>query len=306
VRSRIVDRSMELVDIGGAAVDCLERRGLIDSLRLDRSSIGVLVTIARLHETYIQDTETAIDARFASLSGSGIAEPYRLQRGTETLAYDLGFQRPRPVMLSQLPAALSLALFDSDLESFSVPPREWYDWLDAQRRDNDFYRFAEYASYADLIPFEASPLDLRSLASIATAASPLGIGVAVAFAVFGSSPLLLVAVPAGMIVCGAAAGVSRALEQGLRHRMLELLTRRSQADIDLSERAIEAQRMEEAAIWARGRLEQERKIQADEALSVREPATQKEEESSDVIGAKPAKEKRSEQAEQRQARAQGS
>lgn len=201
--------------------------------------------IQRLHETYVTDAESNLDARFASVSGSSIAEPYRLQRGVTTLAYDLDFESPQRVTLSQMPAALTLALSQ---QSGAASHGAWAEWLAAAaaHEGDIFYRFAEYLSYADIVPFASSPLELHSLASIAATASPLGIGAAVGFAVFGSSPLLLVGVPAGIIICGAAAGVSRALEEGLRERLLGLLTRRTSEDIEVTEALIEARMSGEA------------------------------------------------------------
>jgi hypothetical protein len=40
-------------------------------------------------------------------------------------------------------------------------------------------------------------------------------------------PLLGVAIPAGMVICGSAPGMIRALESGLRQRLMELVKSRS-------------------------------------------------------------------------------
>lgn len=84
------------------------------------------------------------------------------------------------------------------------------------------YEFAEAVAFDEVIPFEFSPLDARSLASIVTGSGAAG--AAVGFVVgAGVPPLLLITVPAGMIVCGAAAGIAAALEQGLKTRLLRRL-----------------------------------------------------------------------------------
>jgi hypothetical protein len=41
------------------------------------------------------------------------------------------------------------------------------------------------------------------------------------------TPLLAVAIPAGMVICGSASGMTRALESGLRQRLIELVQSRS-------------------------------------------------------------------------------
>jgi hypothetical protein len=52
-----------------------------------------------------------------------------------------------------------------------------------------------------------------------------GIGAYVGFVLTGPAPtaLLLISVPAGMIICGAAKGIADALENGLRDRLLRFL-----------------------------------------------------------------------------------
>jgi hypothetical protein len=41
------------------------------------------------------------------------------------------------------------------------------------------------------------------------------------------TPLLAVAIPAGMVLCGSAPGMIRVLESGLRRRLVELVKSRS-------------------------------------------------------------------------------
>jgi hypothetical protein len=84
-------------------------------------------------------------------------------------------------------------------------------------------RFAEYASFERVIPVEQSLLSQESLAKIVRL-SGVSIGAYVGFVSFGSSPpLLMISVPIGMIICGAAHAVGQALEEGLRDRILSWL-----------------------------------------------------------------------------------
>ena len=88
---------------------------------------------------------------------------------------------------------------------------------------SETWAFAEQVAFARLIPMEQSPLDLESLASLVTKASAVGIGAYAGFVIAGGTPLLLITVPTGMIIFGAASGVAKALEEGLRDRVLALL-----------------------------------------------------------------------------------
>jgi hypothetical protein len=71
-----------------------------------------------------------------------------------------------------------------------------------------------------LVPFESSPLSAKALSDLAAAGG--GIGAAVGAYATGD-PLLLLAVPAGIVVCGAAHGLSEALRIGLRAKLLTLI-----------------------------------------------------------------------------------
>jgi len=83
--------------------------------------------------------------------------------------------------------------------------------------------FAEQAVFDSLLPFEQSPLSLESLGKLVVSASGAGIGAYAGFVLAGPTPLLLITIPAGMIICGAAKGIADALEQGLRDRLVRFL-----------------------------------------------------------------------------------
>jgi hypothetical protein len=87
-------------------------------------------------------------------------------------------------------------------------------------RPGDLSPFAQYLVYAPLVPFESSPLTAKALSDLAAAGG--GIGAAVGAYATGD-PLLLLAVPAGIVVCGAAHGLADALRIGLRAKLLQLM-----------------------------------------------------------------------------------
>lgn len=83
--------------------------------------------------------------------------------------------------------------------------------------------FGYQAAGDKFVPFEQSPIALDSLSQLLTTATGAGIGAYAGFVLAGPTPLLLIAIPAGMILCGAAKGVADALEKGLRERLLRFL-----------------------------------------------------------------------------------
>jgi hypothetical protein len=86
--------------------------------------------------------------------------------------------------------------------------------------------FVAYLLRKPIVPFENSPLSADSLFDIVTKATGTGIGAYIGFVVAGNSPLLLVSVPAGMVICGAASGLAKGLEEGLRARVRALISKR--------------------------------------------------------------------------------
>ena len=85
--------------------------------------------------------------------------------------------------------------------------------------------FAEYLTFARVVPFEQPSLSADSLGNILTAQ---GYGEAgYMYHEATKTPLLAVAIPLGMVICGSAPGMIRALESGLRQRLVELVKSRS-------------------------------------------------------------------------------
>jgi len=83
--------------------------------------------------------------------------------------------------------------------------------------------FAHELYLTPVIPFENSPLSNESIGTIVKTGSVVSIGSTIGFLVVGTSPLLFVAVPAGIIIVGAAAGIGRGLEEGLRDKIKNMI-----------------------------------------------------------------------------------
>jgi hypothetical protein len=87
--------------------------------------------------------------------------------------------------------------------------------------------FFDSLAYSAVVPTEQSPLDKESLAELLSAASQASrrwtVGAAIALGAVSGRPLLLLYVPAGIILIGAARGIAEALHVGLRERILDRL-----------------------------------------------------------------------------------
>lgn len=195
-----------------------------------RSAPSALGNLAQLYETTIHNRDDGRAFAFVvtpsrSLTGrevppiDEVASRLRLSR--------LPWPRPprRPPFLGRiepwaLPFAIDVAL-GRDPEAFYGP---WGPWIVEEHlrgnRPGGPSAFAQYLAYSPIIPFESSPLGGKALSELAAAGGGIG-GALGAYAT--GDPLLLLAIPAGIVVCGAANGVAEALRIGLRAKLLDLM-----------------------------------------------------------------------------------
>jgi hypothetical protein len=78
----------------------------------------------------------------------------------------------------------------------------------------DMFEFAEQLAFTRVIPFEESPLALVSLAEKAAsiARGPIPSSAFIGVLAAGMTPILLITVPAGVILCGTPAAFARAID----------------------------------------------------------------------------------------------
>ncbi len=177
----------------------------------------------------VQTLETTVASRliqealqFVVVPRRSFSDPTVLDHPTEKLIVELlGLEAPQ-----RLDTTSDLVLLFSALLS-TTPPTAGrtfgnltvpLDLMDSARAD-----LAHRAVEDPLIPFEESPLDFASIASLVSGASGVGIGAYVGFVVSGGTPLAIITVPGGMIIGGAAAGIGAALEKGLRYKILKAM-----------------------------------------------------------------------------------
>jgi hypothetical protein len=182
----------------------------------------------------VQTFETTIVARETKYAITAITVParafqdYEILKNNDRLMGALGLQSLKPVLSPPvLPRALIALLLEENAEGAAnrfdqmlLPPRgRGFEGV-----HEDCRIFAQQVAYAELIPFEGSLLRPHGLASIFASPSVLGIGALVGFvAAGGPTPLLLVTVPLGIVLVGAAKGIGEALETGLRGRILQAM-----------------------------------------------------------------------------------
>jgi hypothetical protein len=119
-----------------------------------------------------------------------------------------------------LPSVLAAVLLGRDAAAAVDVP-----WQ-ANDVEREIALFVENVAFSRLIPVQSSPLDLQSLASVLTTGSGVAIGAWAGVVASGGTPLILITVPVGMIIGGAAAGVGRALEAGLEEKLRTWIRRR--------------------------------------------------------------------------------
>jgi hypothetical protein len=121
--------------------------------------------------------------------------------------------------VSALPRALAVLLAEDHEEEFPHPPTpapSMPPLPPSSVIEPALFEFAEELSFAEVVPFESSALSLHSLASIALKAARGGattLGAVTAYVAVGQTPLLLVAVPAGIVLCGGAIAFGKWLDQ---------------------------------------------------------------------------------------------
>lgn len=119
------------------------------------------------------------------------------------------------ILLAEKTEMSAIEIFDTPLSQLEPSLQDEHDRA---------FVFAKDAAFADVIPFEQSPLEATSLVSTLIKGGGTGVGAFIGWVLAGPTPLLLITVPAGMILCGAASGVAAGLQQGLKERISRWLT----------------------------------------------------------------------------------
>jgi hypothetical protein len=192
----------------------------------DRSSTGRVLEVAQLYETTLVDNVSNLSAHFVVVPTRSMAKGSYFAPTPPLEA--LGLMPLADVPLGGVVRSLAACLRAEDVEEFLQIFDAGFEEELTQRivHPPEYLAFAEYLTFARIVPFEESTLSADSLGNILTAQFH-GMAQFVDYEAGEHTPLLFVAVPAGLVICGATTGVAKALEKGLRGRVLRLLEKRS-------------------------------------------------------------------------------
>ena len=183
--------------------------------------------VAQIHETTIADITSDLSAHFVTVPARSLGGSSYLFQGSDWPLETLGLLRIADVPFGGVARSLAACLVSDDVEEFLRK----FDQGFAQETQHSStqlpkpFVFAEYLTFARVIPFEQPSLCADSLGNILTAQGRGEAGYM--YHEETRIPLLAVAIPAGMVICGSAPGMIRALESGLRQRLVELVKSRS-------------------------------------------------------------------------------
>jgi hypothetical protein len=183
--------------------------------------------IIQIHETTIVDSKSDLSAHLVTVPARSLGGDSYVLRGTDWPLETLGLLRLADVPLGGVARSLAACLVSEDVEEFL---RRFHQGFEEETRHSStalpkHFVFAEYLTFARVIPFEWSSLSADSLGNILTAQGRGEAGYM--YHEVTGIPMLGVAIPAGMVMCGSAPGMVRALESGLRQRLVELAKSRS-------------------------------------------------------------------------------
>src|ERR687896_606234 len=186
--------------------------------------------VAQMYETTIADTTSDLSAHFVTVPARSLGGSSYLYQGSDWPLETLGLLRIADVPFGGVARSLAACLVSDNVEEFL---RRFEQGFEEETRHSSAqlpkpFVFAEYLTFARVIPFEQPSLSADSLGNILTAQ---GHGEAdYMYHEETRIPLLAVAIPAGMVLCGSPPGMIRALESGLRQRLMELVKSRSGED----------------------------------------------------------------------------
>jgi hypothetical protein len=183
--------------------------------------------VAQIYETTIVDMASDLSAHFVMVPARSLGGSSYLFQGSDWPLETLGLLPVADVPFGSVARSLAACLVSDDVEEFL---RKFHKGFEEETRHSSTqppkpFVFAEYLTFARVLPSEQPSLSADSLGNILTAQGRGEAGYM--YHEDTRTPLLGVALPAGMVICGSAPGMIRALESGLRQRLMELVKSRS-------------------------------------------------------------------------------
>lgn len=164
----------------------------------------------RLYETTVLDHDRKYEAHILVVPKRAFWEGnLSLLENPSMLMAALGLELLQPLYSPDfLPHALIAAILDEEnkdeasqrLQRMLAGPQE----RAFEGIDSTLVEFSHELVFAELVPFEASSPVYRSLASVAILGGVIKVGTTVGLVAAGGTPFVLITVPLGIVLCGAA------------------------------------------------------------------------------------------------------
>jgi hypothetical protein len=188
--------------------------------------------VAQVYESTIADTASDLSAHFVTIPARSLGGSSYLFEGSEGPLETLGLLRIADVPFGGVARSLAACLISSDVEEFL---RRFHRGFEEEFSHSSTqlplpFVFAEYLTFARVVPLEQPSLSADSLGNILTAQGHGEAGYMNHEA--SNTPVLAVAIPEGMVICGSARGMVLALDSGLRQRLMDFVRSRSAKNRD--------------------------------------------------------------------------
>ena len=179
----------------------------------------ILMADIQIFETTIAARQSGYTFRFLTIPNRSLSSSpdSNATIAADTLKEALNLQSLQPIGSSALPAAI-MAMVQADISAdvgHLQAQAAFNQYLNPVSPPPHLLAFAEEVAFAEIVPFEESPLSLVSLAGQVAgyAKSPIAMGAFIGVLAGGMTPLLLVTVPAGIIICGAASAFAKVVDE---------------------------------------------------------------------------------------------
>ena len=196
----------------------------------DWHGFGADLSISQIYETTITDSESGLSAHFVIVPSRSLGGGSYLYREATGPFEALGLLPLADVPLGGVVRSLAACLSSEDVDEFLRKFHEGFQEEISKPSTETpvHFAFAEYLTFARAIPWEWSTFSADSLGNVLTAQ---GYGEA-AYAYYEGTrvPMLVIAIPAGILFCGSTPKVEDALGAGLRRRILEFVKNESGKD----------------------------------------------------------------------------
>lgn len=181
-----------------------------------------VLDLAQLYETSILDKGSELSAHFLIVPASALPEDSYMP---DLLPVDeLGLLNIADVPLGGVVRSLTELLRSEDVQQFSgiFNTSSERELTHRATERAEYFAFAEYLTFARVIPTETSSLLNDSLGNIMTK-HLYGTAQFVYFEEAEDVPIMYVGTAEEMLMCSTVPGMAKALDAGLRHRLLSML-----------------------------------------------------------------------------------